>query len=37
MGVALAAIQGLYEIIQEKDAEMEDLKARLVNLEQLGK
>jgi len=32
-GVALAAIQGLYEIVKEKDGEIEKLKARLSKLE----
>ncbi|MBL1216626.1 MAG: hypothetical protein D8M59_03945 [Planctomycetes bacterium] len=32
-GVALAAIQGLNEIVKEKDAEIEDLKQRLARLE----
>ncbi len=34
-GVALAAIQGLYATAQEKDAEIEELKARLAQLESL--
>ena len=34
-GVALAAIQGLHEIVQEKDAEIADLEARLGALEKL--
>ena len=34
-GVALAAIQGLYGIVQEKDAEISELKARLAKLEAL--
>jgi hypothetical protein len=34
-GVALAAIQGLNEKVEEKDAEIQDLKARLDRLEQL--
>jgi hypothetical protein len=34
-GVALAAIQGLNEKLNEKDAEIEDLKARLEKLERL--
>ena len=34
-GVALAAIQGLYELVQEKDHEITDLKARLAALEAL--
>ena len=33
-GVALAAIQGLNEIVEEKDAEIADLKERLAQLEQ---
>ncbi len=32
-GVALAAIQGLYLAVQEKDTEIEELKARLAQLE----
>ena len=32
-GVALAAIQALYEIVKEKDVELEALKARLSKLE----
>lgn len=32
-GVALAAIQGLHQIVQEKDCEIEELKARLTRLE----
>jgi hypothetical protein len=32
-GVALAAIQALYEIVNEKDAEIDALKARLLKLE----
>jgi restriction endonuclease S subunit len=32
-GVALAAIQGLHELVREKDAEIEELKARLERLE----
>ena len=35
-GVALAAIQGLYQVVQEKDAEIADLKARLARLEALA-
>ena len=34
-GVALAAIQGLYRLAQEKDREIGDLKARLTVLEVL--
>ena len=34
-GVALAAIQGLYEMVQEKDARIADLEARLETLERL--
>ena len=34
-GVALAAIQGLFATVQEKDAEIEELKARLAQLESL--
>ena len=33
-GVALAAIQGLYQVVQEKDAEIQMLKARLAALEE---
>jgi hypothetical protein len=33
-GVSLAAIQGLYQIVQEKDARIEALEARLQHLEQ---
>ncbi len=33
-GVALAAIQGLHDIVQEKDAEIQSLKQRLERLEQ---
>jgi hypothetical protein len=36
-GVALAAIQGLYELVQEKDAEITALKTRLTGLEALVK
>jgi len=32
-GVALAAIQGLYQMVQEKDAKIEALEARLAALE----
>ena len=32
-GVALAAIQGLYELVREKDCEIEALKARLSRVE----
>ena len=35
-GVALAAIQGLNEIVQEKDAQIADLEARLDTLEANG-
>jgi hypothetical protein len=34
-GVALAAIQGLYRLVQTKDAEITDLKARLARVEAL--
>lgn len=34
-GVALASIQGLYQIVQEKDAQIASLEARLAALEQL--
>ena len=34
-GVALAAIQGLNEVVKEKDAEIQALKARLDRLEQI--
>ncbi len=34
-GVALAAIQGLYVVVQEKDAEIAELRARLERLEGL--
>jgi len=34
-GVALAAIKGLNEIVEEKDAEISELRARLVRLEAL--
>jgi hypothetical protein len=34
-GVALAAIQGLNQKLDEKDAEIESLKQRLANLEKL--
>ncbi len=34
-GVALASIQGLYQIVQEKDAQIASLEARLVALEQV--
>ena len=33
-GVALAAIQGLYEIVQEKDCQIAELEARLSALEE---
>ena len=32
-GVALAAIQGLYEIVKEKERQIEALEARLAKLE----
>ena len=32
-GVALAAIQGLHALVQEKDAEIDELRARLERLE----
>ncbi|HSE62670.1 MAG TPA: tail fiber domain-containing protein, partial [Thermoanaerobaculia bacterium] len=32
-GVALAAIQGLYEMVKERDAEIDALKGRLSKLE----
>ena len=35
-GVALAAIQELYQVVQERDAEIADLKARLARLEALA-
>ncbi len=34
-GVALAAIQGLYQLLQEKDAQIDSLQARLTSLEAL--
>jgi len=34
-GVAFAAIQGLHEIVKEKDAEIQELKTRLERLEQI--
>ncbi len=34
-GVALAAIQGLYEVVREKDDEIKDLKQRLERMEAL--
>ena len=34
-GVALAAIQGLNQKLQEKDAEIQGLKARLEKIERL--
>lgn len=34
-GVALAAIQGLYQIVKEKDAEISELKSRIETLEKL--
>jgi hypothetical protein len=36
-GVALAAIQGLYELVQEKERQMERLQARLSRLERAAK
>ena len=33
--MALAAIQGLHQIVKEKETEIESLKARLANLEKL--
>ena len=33
-GIALAAIQGLHEIVQEKEEEISSLKARVAALEQ---
>ena len=36
-GVSLAAIQGLYQVVREKDAEIQALKARLDALEALVK
>jgi hypothetical protein len=33
-GVALAAIQGMYEIVQEKDAQIASLEARVATLEE---
>jgi hypothetical protein len=33
-GVALAAIQGLYEIVQEKDCELSELREREVTKDQ---
>jgi hypothetical protein len=35
-GVAFAAIQGLYQVVQEKDAKIADLEARLARLEGLA-
>jgi hypothetical protein len=35
-GVALAAIQGLYQVVQEQDAKIADLEARLARLEGLA-
>ena len=32
-GVALAAIQGLYDVVKEKEAEIAELRSRLLNLE----
>ena len=32
-GVALAAIQGLHALVQEKDAEIDELRKRLERLE----
>lgn len=34
-GVALAAVQGLYEIVQEKDCEIEELRAKAGSVERL--
>ena len=34
-GVALAAVQGLYEVVKEKDAKIAELEARLAKLEKL--
>ena len=34
-GVALAAIQGLYQIVQEKDCRIEELEAKLSSVEEL--
>ncbi len=34
-GVALAAIQGLHQMVKEKETEIESLKKRLVALEKL--
>ena len=34
-GVALAAIQGLYEVVQEKDCRIEELEAKAASVEQL--
>ncbi len=34
-GVALAAIQGLYEIVQEKDCEIDELKSQIEDLKEL--
>ena len=34
-GVALAAVQGLNEVVQEKDQEISDLKSRLAQLEKI--
>ena len=34
-GISLAAIQGLYAIVKEKDAEIADLRARLGKIEAL--
>lgn len=36
-GVALAAIQGLYEMVQEKDCEMEQLRSEISDLKELVK
>ena len=36
-GVALAAIQGLNQVVKEKDARIESLEKRLAVLEQLVK
>jgi len=34
-GVALAAIQGLHEVVQEKEAEIAALKQRMTDLEKV--
>jgi hypothetical protein len=36
-GVALAAIQGLYDVVKEKDAKITELEARLAAVEKLIK